>query len=556
MEEGAEGSEEGQAGPNRARLIAAAPFVIVAVVGLWLTRAFWLPGSYVVNFDSYAYSGPNLEVTERAVRSWRLPVLNEWIFGGVPHLGNPSAAALYPVQLLTLPFETNRSMGLLVAAHVVLLGVGMLLLARRLGLGPVGATAAALVSLAAGTTLTKSVQFEQILVVGWIPMLLVAVHAVLFSARPWRAAAALSATTAAILLAGHPQLVYETAVLALAITVGLSVDDGRWRRLGHVATGAALGAGIALPQLVAVLAATTDSVISSGRDPNRLLSSALSLQPASTAKALLGTVQNRDPAAFAGGFESIAFVGVAVAIVAIVGAVHAIVERRSRPWAISLAATATLALVWSYGPRSFVFRVAFDVLPGFDLARGSARWLVIVVLVGALFAGVGFDVLWQRARRRDLAVAVTATAVVVVLLLVGAFDAADRRSAAIWLATAAVVIAALAVSMRGPRPAWMRAGVVVIAVVAVVELGVMSLHSLPQALQTDTAFTDHRTATTDFPRRATVVSSWRSPTTDAQPTTRCRACGRTPTCSRPAGRSTATTAASRSPIDGRTRCGN
>ena len=53
-------------------------------------------------------------------------------------------------------------------------------------------------------------------------MLLVALHAVLYSARPWRAAAALSATTAAILLAGHPQLVYQTAVLALATTVGFA----------------------------------------------------------------------------------------------------------------------------------------------------------------------------------------------------------------------------------------------------------------------------------------------------------------------------------------------
>ena len=314
------------------------------------------------------------------------------------------------------------------------------------------------ISLAAGTTLTKSVQFEQILVVAWIPLLLVAIHAVLFSTRPWRAAAALSATTAAILLAGHPQLVYETAVLAMAMTIGLSIDDGRWRRLGHVAAGAVLGACIALPQLVAVLAATADSVISSGRDPDRLLSPALSLDPAATARALLGTVQNRDPAAFAGGFESIAFVGVAVAIVAFIGVVHAIVERRSRTWAISLAAAAALALVWSYGPRSFVFRLAFDVLPGFDLARASARWLVVVVLVGALFAGVGFDVLWRRARQRDLVVAVTATALMVVLLLIGAFDAADRRSAAIWFASAVVVIAALAVSSIGSRPARTRAG--------------------------------------------------------------------------------------------------
>ena len=99
--------------------------------------SFWFPGSYVVGFDTYAYSGPNLEVTERALRNWRLPILNDLIFGGVPHLGNPSAAALYPPQLLTLAVRARTGRwGCSSPRHVVLLGVGMLLLARRLGLEP------------------------------------------------------------------------------------------------------------------------------------------------------------------------------------------------------------------------------------------------------------------------------------------------------------------------------------------------------------------------------------------------------------------------------------
>ncbi len=152
-----------------------------------MTRAFWVPGGYVVGFDTYAYSGPNLEVTERALREWRLPILNDLIFGGVPHLGNPSAAALYPPQLLAMLMNTNRAMGVIVAAHVVLLGIGMLALARRLGLSPIGATSAGVIAMAAGSSLTKTVQFEQILVLAWIPMLLVTIHAVVTSDRPWRA---------------------------------------------------------------------------------------------------------------------------------------------------------------------------------------------------------------------------------------------------------------------------------------------------------------------------------------------------------------------------------
>ena len=505
MEAGTEGGEEGQAGAHhasltdtspRGRLIAAAPFLIVAAVGLWLTRMFWVPGGYVLGFDTYAYSGPNLEVTERALRRWHLPVLDELIFGGVPHLGNPSAAALYPPQLLTLVMNTNRAMGVIVAVHVVLLGMGMLMFARRLSITLLGATAAGLVAMAAGSTLTKTTQYEQILVLAWIPLLLAAVHATVTTTNPWRAVAALSATTAAILLAGHPQLVYEAAVLAVFALVGFVVGGDRWRRLGHVVLGAALGALIALPQLVAVLYTTGDSAITGGRDLETLRSPALSLPTEYTARAVLGTVQDRDPAAFASGFESIVFLGVVGSVLSIVGAVSLIAARRTRPWAIALTAAALLALTWATGPRSLLFRLAFDFLPGFDLARASSRWLVIVALVAALFAGAGVDAIWRGVQRNQFIGAAVAVATVTTLLGFGLLETADRRSATIWAVTAAAALVLVAANTSAPR-ALRPTAMVLLAFIAI-ELGLMSMHSIPHQLRSDTSFTSLRTPTTDF----------------------------------------------------------
>jgi hypothetical protein len=505
VEAGTEGGEEGQAGAHRAeltdtspraRLIAAAPYLVVSAVGLWLTRMFWVPGGYVVGFDTYAYSGPNLEITERALRRWQLPVLDELIFGGVPHLGNPSAAALYPPQLLTMVMNTNRAMGVIVALHVILLGVGMLMLARRLSLTPLGATAAGLVAMAAGSTLTKTTQFEQILVLAWIPLLLAAVHATVTSTNPWRSAAALAATTAAILLAGHPQLVYQAAILAVFALVGFVFGSDRWRRFGHVALGASLGVLVALPQLVAVLYATGDSAITGGRDLEALRSPALSLPTEYAARAVLGTVQDRDPAAFASGFESIVFLGVVVSVLFVVGAVSLIARRQTRPWAIALIGVALLALTWATGPRSLLFRLAFDLLPGFDLARASSRWLVIVALVVALFAGAGIDAIWRGAQRNQLIGAALAAAAVAALLGLGLLETADRRSASIWAITAAIALALVAANTFAPRA--LRATAVMLLAFTAIELGLMSLHSIPHQLRSDTSFTSLHTPTTDF----------------------------------------------------------
>ena len=205
----------------------------------------------MVGFDTYAYSGPNVEVTEAAsAATLRLPILNDLIFAGVPHLGNPSAGGLYLPQVLTLVFGTNRGMGVLVALHLVVLGTGMVWLTRRLGMNRLGATAAGVLLVASGAMLTKTVQYEQILVIAWAPLLLVAIHAVLHNDRPWRAIGRVAAVTAAIVLAGHPQLVYETALLAAAATIGFAIGGERRQRLPHLAVGAVLGLLIAAPQLV------------------------------------------------------------------------------------------------------------------------------------------------------------------------------------------------------------------------------------------------------------------------------------------------------------------
>ncbi len=347
--------------------------------------------------------------------------------------------------------------------------------------------------------LTKTIQYEQILVIAWAPLLLVAIHAVLHNERPWRAIGGMSAVTATILLAGHPQLVYETLLLAVAATIGFAIGGERWRRLPHLAGGAVLGAMIALPQLVAVVVATSDSALSLGRNQD-LLNPQLAMLPSSTARALLGTVQNSDPARFVGSFESIAFIGVVGAVLAVIGITDAVMKPQRRPWAISFVVIGVLAVVWAMGPRTFVFDTAFDVLPGFDLARASARWLVVFTIVASLFVGVGVDVLTRRVRPVHLVAAVVATLAVAGALAIGLVDAAGRTMA-LWALTAAAAIGLVVVIMAAtPRTRWATAAIGAVLAIGAIEMTAMSLHSMPMSKTTDTPFTDHPSTTTDYLR--------------------------------------------------------
>jgi hypothetical protein len=536
VEESAEGSEEGQAGPTRrltgrragAALAAldrhslAVELAAATLVALWLTRNFWLPGRYVVGFDTVAYSGPNMEVTLDAWRAGRLPLWNELIFGGVTHLGNPQAGSLYPAKVLGLLLDTNRAMGVLVAVHVVLLGTGTVLFVRRLRCrAPAGFTAAFVLT-ASGAVLTRAVQFEQILVLAWAPLLLLAITTVVDSPRrSWGAMAGTAVVVAMVLLAGHPQIAYQLVVVAAVWTValvavvlrqrrslrhpsGLTQSAGHggdlvgplvlrqrrslrhpsgltqssetevrapkwsWRRLLDLAAAVGAGVAVAAPQLVAAGAATRDSEIGIGRSLTELESPALATRPGYLAQVLFGTVRHLEQDVFAGGFESIGYVGVAGAFLAVVGLVVACRDRARRPLGIAVAGLAVVGVVWALGPRTPVFTAAYDWLPGFDLARASARWLDVTALCVAIGAGWAVDAI---RRRIDLRVPVAiGAALLLAALLLGAFDVVltpGRRVVFAWVVAGVVVVVALTV-LAARRPTLAVTAVVVVAAVELI----------------------------------------------------------------------------------------
>ena len=135
----------------------ARPYFIVSLFALWVTRQFWLPGHFVVGFDTSTYAGPNWSVGKSAFLDFRIPLINQFSFGGVPHLGNPQSGVLSPLRWASYLFDVTRGLNLLAALHVLILALGVVFLARRLGASRTGATASGIVILLCGATSTKSV---------------------------------------------------------------------------------------------------------------------------------------------------------------------------------------------------------------------------------------------------------------------------------------------------------------------------------------------------------------------------------------------------------------
>ncbi len=488
--------DEPDRGPAWARRVEE---VAVALVTLAVAWPFLRPDRWVTGFDTVAYSGPNLEVTFDAWRHGRLAGWNDLIFGGIPHLANPQTAVLYPVKVLGLPFDVPRALAMLVAVHLAILAVGMVVLARRaLRLAPPAAFVTATVVVASGQVMVRSLFFEQISVLAWIPWLLVAIDAAVGGQgrRPGRpvAVAAVAVVTATMLVAGHPQTAYLGAGLGTAWALGRLADlDGGWASRGRAVVGLGVGGVIAGCLAAVQLLPTVDlagrSASAQGRDLGWVASWAVGAR--SLPLAVLGDLTAADHPTSVGSHEAVSYVGAVAVALAVVGLCHLEAERRWRVTGALLGLAVLVAMALAVGPRFLPYRVASRLVPVFDQARVPSRWLAVVVFVAAIAAGVAVD----RLRRgvhldgtgRVMAGAVLGGGALVVAAMgvVQGYPAGDGA----WV-VGLVVGVALLVPVVPAR--WAGVAALVLAVLVAGELGWLGRHSEPRELAVDHPYTSAR----------------------------------------------------------------
>lgn len=427
-----------------------------ALFTLWIAWPYLVPGRPVVSLDGLIYTGPNMRVTLDALGDGRLPLWNDMIFGGVPHAGNPQTAVFSPTKLLVIGLDPTRALNVLTALHLVILAAGTFALcAWRLRLRPPAAFVGCVAAVGCGAIASKAVQFEQLAVVAWAPLLMALLHWLVASDRPWRAAGFGAVATACWLTAGHPQMIYITAPLLAVWAVSVAIDHRRPARIANAAAMAALGALIALPHLLLVARASGGAALGGGRTLEALAREGFSLNGRNLVGALLGDATAGNHAVAAGGFEPTAFLGAGALVLALPGAVSGLVERSRRWTTAALTAAALAALVFALGPRTPVFRTAYRVVPGFDLARVPARWVVTMSICVALLAAMGTHAIVTRARpgRRDAGIAWAAVGLAVVgMTAIAIRHRAELPSSRVvlgWIAVAALTLAAWAFVTTG-----------------------------------------------------------------------------------------------------------
>jgi hypothetical protein len=181
----------------------------------------------------------------RELAAGRIPAVNPAWGLGQPFRGNPNALPYYPGNLLYLVLPFWSAFNLHYGLHWLLALFAMAALARGLGQGLPGALLAGITYAGSGWMLSALSFYNLVTVAAWWPLVL------LGAARGGRRGIALGGLACGLaILGGEP----VAAALGLLPLLLVAVERQGWKRGLATASGiVALGAAVALPQLVAFL---------------------------------------------------------------------------------------------------------------------------------------------------------------------------------------------------------------------------------------------------------------------------------------------------------------
>ena len=383
----------------RARIRTLAPAALIALAAA-ATWPITFGGLAIARGDLLLYFYPLRDFAAQAVREGRLPLWNPYTFMGAPFLANSQAGFFYPLNLLLAWLPADRSVSWQIGLHLAIAALGAYALARRgFGLRRPGAFAAALVFGLGGYLGAQVEHINQLQALAWLPLMALCGLRLVDGAAQgasfrWLAgpAVALAGLVALQVFAGHTQSLY-ISLFGLGLMCALrSLSGPRMPPIRRAKTAlvwlialgvaGAMGGLLAAAQLAPTLELAGESARAGGLPFNEVGS--FSWRPWVLARALLPPFG--DPL-FP---EYIAYLGASGLALALAGLLlpGAAGSRGGRAMALGLA---LVGVVLALGVATPLFNLLYRFLPGFNLFRAQARWLVLFALGAALLAGYGVD---------------------------------------------------------------------------------------------------------------------------------------------------------------------
>jgi hypothetical protein len=343
----------------------------------------------------------------------RVPLWDPYRQAGMPMLAEPQIGVLYPLRALFLsPLSPSLELSLFILLHFPLAALFSYILARSLGLSQMAATLAGLVFGFGGFLMAQVSNVNIMTGAIWLPLALFAIIQTT-RRRSWLAALLAGLPLTLQILTAHSQIIFYTLLTVagyglyrLAVDFLTGAPPRRHNLCYALQTGFLVAAAIvtglllAAPQLLPSSELLQFTLRSQDRGLELLTEN--SLHPLMWFNLLLPGAFGNNVIGFKGGdpFQEVfTYAGFLPLLLAVMGLWAW--RRPDQPFFILLLVSAGVLALGGHTP---LYRYVIQFLPGFDLFRIPARWLMVVTLALAVLAGFGLDLLLEKGlSRRTLA---------------------------------------------------------------------------------------------------------------------------------------------------------
>ena len=388
-------------------LVTLGPLILFGPMLLRAEALFW--GTPLLQFV------PWRQFALDCLRQGHLPLWNPWLGMGAPLLANYQSALLYPPNILLIFTGLAWGHGLLMVLHLIWAGYGMIVVARRLRLGPLAQAVAGLSFSLSGYLVARGGFLSINAAAAWLPWIVVAVDNMAkqtadhgWSKSAVKAVLWLSLALSLQWLAGHAQTAWYSLLLVCFWGGWRAIEQQGWKGLWRTGVGL-IGAGVLAFMMSAVqLLPTVEYLIQSHRatalDPELVLT--YSFWPwrllGLVMPDLFGNPATGDYWGYGNYWEDAIYIGVLPLLLAL-GAIWRSLRGQGEHSRLSrlLVVLSTAALVFALGKNSPIFPFLFQYVPSFDLFQAPTRWNLILVFSLSLLAAIGAET-WREPSGRSL----------------------------------------------------------------------------------------------------------------------------------------------------------
>lgn len=376
--------------------LAGLAILLVVVMLFWMLRIVFSGTEHAqTSSDVFLLYYPTYAFQYGQLAAGVLPGWNPHQITGLPSVGTLQGGFYYPPHLLYLLLPDYLALASLGLLHLAFAAGSMLLLARRIGLAPIAAVAAALVLALRGRYPWMMLFPPMLETSSWLPMGAVAVLA-LARGGGARSIAFFAFCVGMSLLAGFPQntvyILYAWSLLLVVFLVHERAPLPQWlRALGSMAAALLLGFSLAAVQLLPAMSLSAEGT--------------RAMDGMSVAQMMGVATHIRDVGR---GFEiatGVSFPGLPIGLGGVVLSLLplCLLGRRHRTLALGALLTASGVVLFAMGPVTPVFEWLRH-LPGLGWFRLPNRSVFIADFCVALSVGIAVHTLfalWGRGRAVD-----------------------------------------------------------------------------------------------------------------------------------------------------------